>query len=402
MIACAEAVAAPRVAVSLLEHRTTFPPCAAAYLSGALGAAEFGRLCAALPLPPTQTTVRVNTARATVEEVLVELQACLAGFNAELASQGRPPVAVRRHAVLPDLLVIPSAAASTASTARSCGLKEVVVDRMCGEAVLRGADIFVKGVRGASAGTEEEMEVAISVDLDGVLPRGTEAGQFNTRKLFIGVGRTKVGRVKMLRLQRGLAVEVKQRVCCDAPPLNGVLPGRIFLQNLPSAVVAHVLAPQAGECVADLCASPGGKTTHVAALMSGVGLLVACDRSLRKASLVAANAAQMGVDGCVFALKMDSTKAVLDGKQPRLTTPAEARAELLRVVEEARAARRAAPTAEPNTAHRLLEGALPEQAHRLVKRRRARNAFSYITARVVLNVPSKIAGRREGRSSNCC
>ena len=135
-------------------------------------------------------------------------------------------------------------------------------------------------------------------------------------------------------------------------------------QNLPSAVVAHVLAPQPGECVADLCASPGGKTTHVAALMGGVGLVLACDRSLKKASIVAANAAQMGVGTCVFALKMDSTKAVLDGRQAALTTPAQARAELLRVVEGARAARLAAPTAEPNTAYRLPQGALPEQASR--------------------------------------
>lgn len=40
-----------------------------------------------------------------------------------------------------------------------------------------------------------------------------------------------------------------------------------FLQNLPSTVVAHVLNPQPGEKILDLCAAPGGKTTHIAALM---------------------------------------------------------------------------------------------------------------------------------------
>lgn len=39
------------------------------------------------------------------------------------------------------------------------------------------------------------------------------------------------------------------------------------MQNLPSAVVTHVLDPQPGERILDLCAAPGGKTTHIAALM---------------------------------------------------------------------------------------------------------------------------------------
>jgi 16S rRNA (cytosine967-C5)-methyltransferase len=34
---------------------------------------------------------------------------------------------------------------------------------------------------------------------------------------------------------------------------------------------------QPGERVLDTCASPGGKTTHIAALMQGKGLLIACD-----------------------------------------------------------------------------------------------------------------------------
>lgn len=39
------------------------------------------------------------------------------------------------------------------------------------------------------------------------------------------------------------------------------------LQNLPSVVVGHVLGPRPGERVLDMCAAPGGKTCHIAALM---------------------------------------------------------------------------------------------------------------------------------------
>ena len=53
--------------------------------------------------------------------------------------------------------------------------------------------------------------------------------------------------------------------------------GALMPQSRASAVVARVLAPQPGERVLDLCAAPGGKTTHLAALMAGEGELVAVE-----------------------------------------------------------------------------------------------------------------------------
>ena len=53
----------------------------------------------------------------------------------------------------------------------------------------------------------------------------------------------------------------------ESPCLSDLLPSLIFPQNLPSAVAVHVLDPQPGECVLDMCAAPGGKTCHIATLM---------------------------------------------------------------------------------------------------------------------------------------
>lgn len=40
-----------------------------------------------------------------------------------------------------------------------------------------------------------------------------------------------------------------------------------FLQNLPSVLCCHILDPRPHHRVLDMCAAPGGKTTHLATLM---------------------------------------------------------------------------------------------------------------------------------------
>ena len=53
--------------------------------------------------------------------------------------------------------------------------------------------------------------------------------------------------------------------------------GALMPQSRASAVVARVLAPEPQERVLDLCAAPGGKTTHLAALMGDEGEVVAVE-----------------------------------------------------------------------------------------------------------------------------
>jgi NOL1/NOP2/sun family putative RNA methylase len=64
----------------------------------------------------------------------------------------------------------------------------------------------------------------------------------------------------------------------DAPP-PGKHPdhaaGLYYLQEPAAMAVAHALDPQPGERVLDLSAAPGGKSTHLAALLGGSGWLLA-------------------------------------------------------------------------------------------------------------------------------
>lgn len=71
----------------------------------------------------------------------------------------------------------------------------------------------------------------------------------------------------------------------DLPPdrLEEILDrGTVTVQD-PSAMAAvEALAPEAGEAVLDLCASPGTKTTQIVERMGDRGRVVACDRSEEK------------------------------------------------------------------------------------------------------------------------
>jgi 16S rRNA (cytosine967-C5)-methyltransferase len=63
--------------------------------------------------------------------------------------------------------------------------------------------------------------------------------------------------------------------------------GAFLAQSRAAMLVARTLAPEPGERVLDLCAAPGGKSTHLAALMNGRGLVVAVERDRRRAGALA-------------------------------------------------------------------------------------------------------------------
>jgi 16S rRNA (cytosine967-C5)-methyltransferase len=69
----------------------------------------------------------------------------------------------------------------------------------------------------------------------------------------------------------------------DALAHPGYAAGAFTPQSRASQRVAAVLAPRPGERVLDLCAAPGGKTTHLAALMEGRGEVVAVERHAGRA-----------------------------------------------------------------------------------------------------------------------
>jgi 16S rRNA (cytosine967-C5)-methyltransferase len=70
----------------------------------------------------------------------------------------------------------------------------------------------------------------------------------------------------------------------DALAHPGYAAGAFTPQSRASQMVAPLVGPRPGERVLDLCAAPGGKATHLAALVGRGGELVAVERNPRRAA----------------------------------------------------------------------------------------------------------------------
>ena len=103
--------------------------------------------------------------------------------------------------------------------------------------------------------------------------------------------------------------------CCfvegDARPgLSPLHEGGLFYLQEPSALSAvSVLDPRPGERVLDLCAAPGGKSTQIAGLMQGRGLLVCNEPVPSRAQILSRNVERMGVRNAIVTSAMPAQLA---------------------------------------------------------------------------------------------
>ncbi len=73
------------------------------------------------------------------------------------------------------------------------------------------------------------------------------------------------------------------------------LDGYYTVQDIAAMAAAIALDPQEGETVIDMCAAPGGKTTHIAELMKNKGKVRAFDIYEHKIELIKKNAQRLGI-----------------------------------------------------------------------------------------------------------
>ena len=75
------------------------------------------------------------------------------------------------------------------------------------------------------------------------------------------------------------------------------LNGHFMQQDAASMIAPHLLEPRPGDRVLDMCAAPGGKTTHLAQLAEGRAFVAALDVHRGRLELVRENAARLETPG---------------------------------------------------------------------------------------------------------
>lgn len=319
------------------------------YFDKAYGAEVFSRISKALTRPSCYSCIRVNTLSTTTEAVIEKileiqhekrlhdtLKNLHTGDNIDISeSVNRSSLEVCPviKCEIPGLDYVVFVKGSGPHDIQydyqqDRPLKEVIVSRKCAEAVLRGAQVYVPGILACSAHVEKGDVVAVSVGIEqpsrdggwatgitrGIVLQGlkTDPHYLERDGLYIGQGITMLSRAGIFRDLSGLGVDMTDRVF-RLESFNDVLKGDIFLQNLPSIITAHVLDPQQGERILDMCAAPGGKTTAIASLMKDKGEVIAVDRSHNKVLEIHNLAAELGLNS-IIAYKLDALKAVQKSK----------------------------------------------------------------------------------------
>ncbi len=83
--------------------------------------------------------------------------------------------------------------------------------------------------------------------------------------------------------------------------------GFFFIQDESSMLVSHILNPQEGETVLDVCAAPGGKTTHMAEIMKNKGSIIAADINPLRLNLLKQSCERMG-NKIISIIQVDALK----------------------------------------------------------------------------------------------
>ncbi len=105
-----------------------------------------------------------------------------------------------------------------------------------------------------------------------------------------------------------------------AQQLSAYREGLFTLQDQSAQLAALALSPKAGDTVFDVCAAPGGKTTHLAELMENKGEIYALDLYEKRLLSVDAAAKRLGIsiiktraaDAASFAFPKQADKILVD------------------------------------------------------------------------------------------
>lgn len=80
-----------------------------------------------------------------------------------------------------------------------------------------------------------------------------------------------------------------------SPPGEWMKQGLVYIQDPATRHCVDLLAPQAGECILDACAAPGGKAAMIAAMMNNDGELICTDSNEKRLPRLESNLQNLGI-----------------------------------------------------------------------------------------------------------
>ncbi|MEM4481134.1 MAG: RsmB/NOP family class I SAM-dependent RNA methyltransferase [Desulfurococcaceae archaeon] len=233
-----------------------------------------------LETPPKRLYARVNTLRATREEVLESLL--------------REGVEAHPDDSISDAVYFEVQGPFKFECNAS---KAIVVDKKTAVSLMLGANLYRPGVIKITSFERGELLLAVSENyipvacLEAAL---THKEAMSLRKGLIGINRGSPYRAPRI-------AETKAYIS-----------GLIYSQSAPSILTSYALDPRKDELVVDMNAAPGGKTGHVVQLTSGRARVVAVDRNERKIEALTTTLLHLGLYLNVLPLSMDSRYIHLD------------------------------------------------------------------------------------------
>lgn len=120
-------------------------------------------------------------------------------------------------------------------------------------------------------------------------------------KVFLRVNRRKISPQEFIVLlgKKGInAYAVDNAIVVDniaVSEIPGFSEGLFSVQDISAMKVARFLKTEKSDTVLDMCAAPGGKTTHIAELLEDTGRICALDISLKRLQSVQENCRRMGI-----------------------------------------------------------------------------------------------------------
>lgn len=124
--------------------------------------------------------------------------------------------------------------------------------------------------------------------------------------ISIRINRTKIDPLKFLKLLEEFNINYNGSEYIDyfvrVRSITKLIENKVYadgyfsIQDESSALPSILLDPQPGETIIDLCASPGGKSTHIAEMMQNQGKIIAIDKYSHKLNLLKRNSNRLGLD----------------------------------------------------------------------------------------------------------